>query len=59
VNVAFTLANAPTPALSLRLCKNGVLLQQHGDYTLSGSNITFVLSVTPQAGDAIVAYYRH
>ena len=38
-NLSFTLANTPTPAASLKLYKNGVLLNQGGDYTLSGSNI--------------------
>jgi len=59
-NLTFTLANAPNPALSLKLYKNGVLLQQNGDYTLSSSTITFVnTTVTPQSGDSLIAYYRH
>jgi uncharacterized protein YoxC len=59
VNLAFTLANTPSPVSSLKLFKNGMLLQQPGDYTLSGSTITFVSASAPQSGDAIVAYYRH
>jgi uncharacterized protein YoxC len=59
-NVTFTLAAAPNPAASLRLSKNGALLQQNGDYTLSGQTITFVsTAVTPQPGDSLVASYRH
>ena len=59
-NLAFTLAKAPNPALSLKLYKNGVLLQQNGDYTLSGNSITFAnTTVTPQSGDSLSAYYRH
>ena len=58
-NLTFTLAAAPNPVVSLRLYKNGMLLQQHGDYTISGSTITFVSASTPQTGDAVVAYYRH
>jgi hypothetical protein len=58
-NLTFTLAAAPNPVVSLRLYKNGMLLQQHGDYTISGSTITFVSAGAPQAGDAVVAYYRH
>ena len=59
-NLAFTLLNAPSPALSLKLYKNGVLLQENGDYTLSGNNITFAsTAVTPQSGDSLAAYYRH
>jgi hypothetical protein len=59
-NVSFTLANTPNPAVSLKLYKNGVLLSQGGDYTLSGSNINFAsTSVTPQTGDILIASYRH
>jgi hypothetical protein len=58
-NLTFTLANAPNPVVSLRLYKNGMLLQQHGDYTISGATITFVAASTPQTNDSIVAYYRH
>jgi hypothetical protein len=59
-NLIFTLANAPNPALSLKLYKNGVLLQENGDFTLSGNTITFINSaVTPQSGDTLSAFYRH
>jgi hypothetical protein len=60
VNLAFTLAATPNPANSLKLYKNGVLLQLNGDYTLNGSTVTFVnATVAPQPGDKIVANYRH
>lgn len=60
VNLAFTLAATPNPASSLKLYKNGVLLQLNSDYTLSGSTVTFVnATVAPQAGDKIIANYRH
>jgi hypothetical protein len=59
-NTIFTLAAAPNPVLSLELYKNGMLLQQNSDYTLSGTTVTFTTAqVTPQPGDSIVAYYRH
>jgi hypothetical protein len=58
-NLAFALAFTPSPAVSLRLYKNGMLLQQNADYSLSGTTITFTSSSIPQTGDAIVAYYRH
>jgi hypothetical protein len=58
-NLTFTLAAAPTPQIGLKLYKNGMLMQQHSDYTLSGSNIAFVSASMPQPGDAIVAYYRY
>lgn len=58
-NLVFTLNNAPAPVNSLKLYKNGVLMSQSGDYVLSGNTITFVnATVTPQAGDLIVASYR-
>ena len=60
VNLTFTIATTPNPASSLKLYKNGVLLQLNGDYTLNGSTVTFVnATVAPQAGDKIVANYRH
>lgn len=58
-NLTFTLGAQPTPALSLKLFKNGILLQQNTDYTLNGATITFAsTSVTPQPGDTLCAYYR-
>lgn len=58
-NLIFTLSETPNPAASLKLFKNGTLLQQGADYTLSGSTITFARqSVTPQPGDSLYAYYR-
>ncbi len=58
-NLTFTLSETPNPAASVKLFKNGALLQQGADYTLSGSTITFVRqSVTPQPGDSLYAYYR-
>jgi len=60
VNVTFTLAAAPNPANSLKLYKNGVLLQLNGDYTLQGSTVTFASAIiTPQQGDKLLANYRH
>ncbi|MGH9583996.1 MAG: hypothetical protein ACRD4O_13800, partial [Bryobacteraceae bacterium] len=59
-NVGFTLANAPNPAMSLRLYKNGILLLQNTDYILSGSTIVFSgIKTTPQSGDSLSAYYRY
>jgi hypothetical protein len=57
-NLSFTLASAPSPAASLRLFRNGLLLTA-GDYTLSGSTITFSSATTPRMGDSLAAYYRH
>jgi uncharacterized protein YoxC len=59
-NLTFTLAVAPSPTISLEMFKNGVLLTQGADYTLTGTTITFVnTSVTPQPGDFLTASYRH
>ena len=59
-NLGFTLAAAPNPPLSLKLYKNGVLLNQNSDFTLTGTNITFAnTTVTPHPGDSLIASYRH
>jgi uncharacterized protein YoxC len=59
-NPTFTIAAAPNPVFSLRLFKNGMLLAQNADYTVSGTTLTFTSAqVTPQVGDSIIAYYRH
>lgn len=56
-NLSFALAHPPNPPASLRLYKNGVLLLQNTDYTLSGATIVF--SAAPQTGDSLLAYYRY
>ena len=55
---AFTLANAPSPATSLGVFKNGQLLQSGtgNDYTLAGAVVTF--TVAPIATDNLQASYR-
>jgi hypothetical protein len=59
-NLSFTLTSAPNPAASLKLYKNGILLNQGGDYTISGSNVIFAnTGVTPKPGDTLIAAYRH
>lgn len=55
VNTAFTLPDVPS-SNSLYVWLNGVLMKPGGDYTLSGSTITFVFA--PPAGDAVLASYR-
>lgn len=59
VNTVYTLPNAPNPAGSLKLFKNGVR-QTAGagaDYTLSGSSITYASALNP--GDTHIADYRY
>lgn len=57
-NSAFTLANAPNPPSGLQLFRNGLLLKQSADYSLSGSALTFLSGAIPQPGDALLGYYR-
>ena len=57
-NTTFTLANSPNPSSSLALYRNGLLLKQSTDYTLSGNSIVFVTASIPQSGDSLLAAYR-
>lgn len=57
VNVTFTLAFSPSPALSLELFENGLVQKQGGDYTLAGNTITFTNA--PPNGTILVCWYRH
>lgn len=58
-NTSFTLAYAPSPAESLSLYRNGLMMDQGIDYTLSGNVITFLTASTPQSGDLLLASYRY
>ena len=58
VNATFTLVSAPTPASSLAVYRNGLLLRQTGDYTNTGNTIVFVAGAIPQPADAVLASYR-
>ena len=58
VNATFTLASAPTPASSLGVYRNGLLLRHTGDYTITGNTLVFVAGAIPQPGDALLAFYR-
>lgn len=57
-NAAFTLAAAPNPAASLILVRNGVVMRQGGDYTISGASVTFVSGAIPNSGDILQCWYR-
>jgi hypothetical protein len=57
-NTVFSLVNSPSPAGSLDLYLNGLLMDQGGDYTLSNNIITFITASTPQSGDTLLASYR-
>ena len=57
-NVTFTLANSPSPVLSLDIKLNGALQTAGGvDFTLSGATVTFV--VAPPTGSILRASYRY
>jgi hypothetical protein len=58
VNATFTLANAPNPASSLAIFRNGILLRQTGDFNVTGNSVVFVAGAIPQAADALLASYR-
>ena len=58
VNSVFTLGQAPFPAASLHLFRNGILQKVATDYTLSGNVVTFLSVSIPQAGDTLTASYR-
>lgn len=58
-NAVFTVAQAPSPAASLQLFRNGVLMKQGADYSVNGATLTFVSAGVPQAGDLLQASYRY
>ncbi len=60
-NRSFTLAQTPSPAASLLLYRNGLLLAPTQDYDLDTptKTITFRLGEYPQTGDILTASYRY
>lgn len=58
-NYSFTLPQPPNPAASLKLYLNSLLQEEGtpGDYTLSGTTITFASA--PPLGSTIAAFYRY
>jgi hypothetical protein len=56
-NTAFTLTGVPNPPASLTIYRNGVLQKVGQDFSLSGSQISF-LATPPQPGDTLLASYR-
>ncbi len=58
-NATFTLANTVSPANSLLLYRNGLLLQSAVDYNIqSDGSILFVPAALPQPGDILLASYQ-
>ena len=58
INTTFQLGNNAVPAASLNLFRNGILMKQGVDYTLSNGLITFVGVAVPQPNDILLASYR-
>ena len=59
INTTFTLNFSPSPAASLIVFRNGVLMKPGTDYSIIGAVITFFLGSVPQPGDALFASYRY
>jgi len=58
-NASFTLANALSPANSLTLYRNGLLLQAGVDYNIqTDGSILFASAAVPQPGDILLASYQ-
>lgn len=58
LNPTFTLKNAPLPAASLQIYRNGVLQKAFFDYWVAGNTVTFLPLSVPLSGDTLVANYR-
>ncbi len=58
-NLTFTLLFAPSPAASLTLFRNGLLMKQGADYSINANTITFFIASIPQTGDLLTANYRY
>ena len=58
VNTLFTLSQAPNPASSLAVFRNGLRLKAGLDYTAATSSIAFVANYVPQSGDVLLCSYR-
>ena len=58
-NLVFSLGSVPSPAGSLRLHRNGLLLAAGLDYQLTGHTVTFISIAAPQPGDVLLASYRY
>ena len=58
VNTVFSLSDTPSPASSLELVLNGLVLSSGVDFTLSANSITMLTASTPRTGDVFRASFR-
>jgi hypothetical protein len=58
VNATFTLGNTPNPSSSTAVYRNGLLLKQTGDYSVTTNTILFVAGAIPQPTDSLLVSYR-
>ena len=57
-NPVFSLGAAPSPASSLAIFRNGLLLRPGADFSVSAAQVTFGASAIPQVNDILIATYR-
>lgn len=57
-NATFTLQNLPAPTASVAVYRNGIRQNLGGDYTISGSTITFLAQSVPLPGDVLLVDYQ-
>jgi len=58
INTTFQLANTPSPSASVKIVRDGLVLDAGVDFTVSGATITFQSTSVPQPGDVLQVYYR-
>jgi len=58
LNATFNLSQAPFPASSFVIFRNGLLQSIGVDYTLAGQAVTFLAGSIPRTSDVVAAYYR-
>jgi len=57
-NPTFRLSTDPNPVASLRLYRNGLLMQLGVEFVLNSNIVTMAVNRTPVTGDVIQAWYR-
>jgi hypothetical protein len=58
VNNSFALSAVPSPARSLMIYRNGILLSSSVDFSVTAANVLFGPRSIPYPGDTIQAWYR-